>query len=111
MGLSTHILDTSRGKPAANVAVTLSRLDGATATVLTHTETDADGRVKALLPLDAFTAGTYRLEFDVAAYFTRLNLDSFYPRATIDFIVKNPAEHFHVPLLLQPFGFSTYRGS
>ncbi len=112
MGISTHILDTSRGRPAANVAVTLSAIGSGGAEVWIRTETDADGRVKVLVPADrTLVAGTYRLEFDVAAYFARLGTDTFYPRATIDFVVKDPSQHFHVPLLLQPFGFSTYRGS
>lgn len=112
MGISTHILDTARGRPAANVAVTLSSLSAGAPEVWTRAETDADGRVKVLVPADrALVAGTYRLEFDVAGYFARAGTDTFYPRATIDFVVKDPTQHFHVPLLLQPFGFSTYRGS
>lgn len=112
MGISTHILDTSRGRPAAAVAVTLSALGGGAPEVWTRAETDADGRVKVLVPADrTLVAGAYRLEFDVASYFGRLGVDAFYPRATIDFLVKDPSQHFHVPLLLQPFGFSTYRGS
>jgi 5-hydroxyisourate hydrolase len=58
-----------------------------------------------------FGAGTYRIVFDVGSYFAAHGTDAFYPRVQIDFIVKNPSEHFHVPLLLQPFGFATYRGS
>ncbi len=112
MGISTHILDTSRGRPAAGVAVTLLQVKGETVTPVASGETDADGRIKALIaPGVAFEAGTYRITFEVAAYFARLQVDAFYPRVAIDFMVKNPAEHFHVPLLLQPFGFGTYRGS
>ena len=112
MGISTHILDTSKGRPAAGVRVSLSRLNGSAESSVATAETDADGRVKSLLPAGFnFEAGTYRIAFEVAAYFSAHQVEAFYPRVSIDFIVKNPAEHFHVPLLLQPFGFGTYRGS
>lgn len=112
MGISTHILDTSRGRPASAVTVSLSRLEGGQEKPLATAATDVDGRVKSLLPIDVpLVAGTFRLSFEVAAYFQRSGVEAFYPRVTIDFEVKNTSEHFHVPLLLQPFGYSTYRGS
>lgn len=110
MGLSTHILDTTRGKPAAGVTVRVERVQNGVATELGRGVTNEDGRVKPLLETIP-AAGTYRLHFDVAAYFTALAVDSFYPSVVIDFTVKAPAEHYHVPLLLNPFGYSTYRGS
>ena len=110
MGISTHILDTSRGKPAEGVAVTLFAQDGSNWRELARGQTNADGRVKPFLDTIP-SAGVYRIEFAVASYFQKLGVESFYPHVAIDFHVKVPSEHFHVPLLLNPFGFSTYRGS
>ena len=74
--------------------------------------TDTDGRLGDLLPKDAtLEAATYRLTFDTGAYFSRQNIESFYPEVTIVFTVRNAGEHYHVPLLLNPYGYSTYRGS
>lgn len=98
MSLSTHVLDAARGRPAAGVAVRLER-DGA---VVATAVTDADGRVADVGPL---AAGVHRLVFDTAA------LSPFYPEVVIAFAVADPAEHHHVPLLLSPFAYSTYRGS
>ena len=112
MSVSTHVLDTSAGRPAAGVAVRLQRLDGETWRDVSHAETNADGRVAALLPAGAPAApGTFRLTFDVAGYFTARGQETFYTTVTIDFVVRDAAQHFHVPLLLSPFGYSTYRGS
>lgn len=103
MSLSTHVLDTAAGRPAARVPVRLDQLVGGGSWVpLGTAETDADGRVGSL-PLAG--AGRYRLVFDTAARST------FFPEVTITFAVADPAEHHHVPLLLAPFGYSTYRGS
>ena len=103
-GLSTHILDTANGKPAAGVNVQLYQGD----TLLNSHVTNTDGRIPAMLPPGfTFTAGTYRLVFDVASYFPH----SFFPEVAILFEVKDPTAHYHVPLLLSPFGYSTYRGS
>jgi 5-hydroxyisourate hydrolase len=104
MSLSTHVLDTARGRPAAGVRVRLSRVpDGA---VLAEGETDGDGRLR--LPDAATEKGVYRLTFDTGAY---LGPDAFFPEVAVVFTVADPAEHHHVPLLLSPFGYSTYRGS
>ncbi len=112
MSISTHILDTTRGRPASGVAVTLERLDGAGAVRLGGGATDADGRVRALVPEGtALAAGTYRLRFEVGEYFARLGVEAFYPRVEITFAVASPGGHHHVPLLLSPFGYCTYRGS
>lgn len=108
--ITTHVLDTARGRPASGVAVVLERLaDGA---ALGRGETDADGRLRDLLPAGApIEPGAYRLVFDTAGYFAAQGVESFYPEVAIVFQVKNGGEHFHVPLLLSPFGYSTYRGS
>ena len=75
-------------------------------------KTDGDGRLKDLLPADFnIAAGTYRLTFDTASYFSAQNTESFYPKVTVTFIVTDAAQHYHVPLLLSPYGYSTYRGS
>lgn len=105
--VSTHVLDTAHGLPAAGVPVTLRDGDGV---VLAQKQTNADGRVAELGP-DELPAGTYTLIFDTARYFELIDREGFYPRVTIDFEIVDPDEHFHVPLLLNPFGYSTYRGS
>lgn len=112
MGISTHILDTTRGRPAGGVDVQLERREGGGYITVHAATTNPDGRVPALLPDGvALVPGTYRLQFQVGAYFAARGIDAFYPVVTIEFVVKNGSEHFHVPLLLQPFGYSTYRGS
>ena len=111
MGISTHVLDTTRGKPAAGVAVTLEHrpADGSWLRV-GEGVTNADGRVGALLdPLRA--TGSYRIRFEVGPYFDGQNVRAFYPVVTLEFAVTSVTEHYHVPLLLSPFGFTTYRGS
>jgi 5-hydroxyisourate hydrolase len=102
--LSTHVLDAVRGVPAAGVTVTLYQR----ARQLDSGETDADGRIRALG--DALEPGTYRLVFDTGAYFARREVDTFYPEVVVAFVVTEE-RHYHVPLLLSPFAFSTYRGS
>ena len=110
--ITTHVLDTSRGKPASSVAVTLELQSDQGWQVLGQGTTDADGRLKSLLPDDfAFAAGVYRLTFATGAYFAAQNGESFYPQVSISFIVHDATQHYHVPLLLSPFGYSTYRGS
>ena len=105
--LTTHVLDTARGCPAAGLAVTLHK-DGRK---LAAGVTDADGRISDLLPPQPIEPGEYVLEFDTGVY-TAANGDAtFYPRAVIHFTVRTGDEHYHVPLLLSPFGYSTYRGS
>ena len=105
--ISTHVLDTSLGRPAAGVPVALhrdedgSRIGGGV--------TDSDGRVKNLVS-GPLSPGVYRLHFDTDVYFTASNRDSFYPAVTVVFRVVDQSHH-HVPLLLSPFGYSTYRGS
>ena len=110
--ITTHVLDTARGRPAEGVPVVLERLVDGASTILGSGATDADGRLRDLLPADApLATGTYRLIFDTAAYFRAQVVDAFYPQVVIDFQVRDGAQHYHVPLLLSPFGYSTYRGS
>jgi len=111
-GITTHVLDTSRGKPASGVPVLLEiRADDGWREI-GRAETDADGRARQLLPSDSpLTAGTWRLTFDVGKYFESQGVESFYPEASIVFIIRDPGQHYHVPLLLSPYGYSTYRGS
>jgi len=104
--LSTHVLDTSRGCPATGVAVTLTY---ATGDVVGEGVTDADGRVAALGPA-ALESGDYRLRFDTADYYERTGTTGFYPEVVVAFTITAD-EHYHVPLLLTPHGYSTYRGS
>lgn len=110
--ITTHVLDTARGRPAAQVGVALALLEGGTFSPLASGETNADGRLPGLLPDGhALRAGVYRLTFATGAYFERLGVAGFYPEVAIVFEVRTPGEHYHVPLLLNPFGYSTYRGS
>ncbi len=111
--ITTHVLDTARGRPASGVPVLLEmrRQDGAWST-LGRGSTDADGRLRDLLSAEhALQAGSYRLTFDTAAYFRAQGLEGFYAEVTVAFEVRDTAQHYHVPLLLSPYGYSTYRGS
>lgn len=111
--ITTHVLDTARGRPASGLAVVLEAQtsDGGW-TLVGKGTTDADGRVRELLPQSAsLRAGLYRLTFDTQSYFAAQKLEGFYPQVTVVFAVRDPAQHYHVPLLLSPFGYSTYRGS
>ncbi len=108
-GLSTHILDTALGKPASGVRVRLFK--GATEAI-SSTVTNADGRVAKLLPEGAaLETGVYRIVFDVAPYFAASATPSFYPEVAVCFEVRDASAHYHVPLLIGPFGYTTYRGS
>ena len=110
--ISTHVLDTARGIPAARVPVVLERLakDGSWS-LCGKGETDEDGRQRALLDTASFSPDTYRLRFDTSAYFEAQRVSCFFPEVTIVFSVTDTSRHYHVPLLLAPFGYSTYRGS
>jgi 5-hydroxyisourate hydrolase len=109
--VSTHVLDITRGKPAAGVPVTLAKKDDTGYTHLNGGTTDADGRVKDLVPEGKLETGTYRITFDTGAYFAAQSVEGFYPEASIVFVVREADAHYHVPLLLSAFGYSTYRGS
>ena len=110
--LSTHVLDTSLGRPAVGVAVTLERLSGTGApTLVGFGRTDEDGRLRDFPPAGQMLAsGDYRLRFDTTLYFEESGRESFYPSVAVDFRVTEEG-HYHVPLLLSPYGYSTYRGS
>jgi 5-hydroxyisourate hydrolase len=105
MTISTHVLDTSRGRPAEGVPVVLERAAGDGWEPIGRGATDADGRAS---DLGSASAGRYRLTFDTGAY---LGEETFYPQVTVEFRVDQGEAHYHVPLLLNPFGYSTYRGS
>jgi 5-hydroxyisourate hydrolase len=108
MSLSTHVLDTARGRPAAGMPVRLDRYDGTTWEPLAEDATDDEGRLKDL-PVGG--AGTYRLRFGTASYFAARMTECFYPEVSVVFAITEPGEHHHVPLLISPFGYTTYRGS
>ncbi len=111
--ITTHILDTAAGRPASGVAVNLDILRGVDDWLpVGRGETDADGRLRTLMPAGApLESATYRLVFQTRAYFQRFGTDTFYPHVTVVFDVGSAESHYHVPLLLSPFGYSTYRGS
>ena len=109
--LTTHILDTSIGKPAAAVQVKFEKLSEGVWMCMATGITNSDGRISELLPSDfQMDLGIYRLIFDTGSYFKKQNIQSFYPSVAVEFQVNDTA-HYHVPLLLNPYGYSTYRGS
>ncbi len=108
MSCSTHVLDAANGAPAVGMDVRLEDLDG---TVLSRATTDDDGRCPGLTDGLTLVAGPYRLRFETGAWFAQRATPTFYPRVELVFEVTDPDAHYHVPLLLSPFAFSTYRGS
>jgi 5-hydroxyisourate hydrolase len=108
--VTTHVLDTGSGRPAADVPVTLHRLDGGSWVQIAEGATDADGRVTRL-GAERLPTGTYRLVFDTGTYFAASSTATFFPEVTLTFGVVESEAHYHVPLLLSPFAYSTYRGS
>ena len=111
-GITTHVLDTSLGRPAAGVPVTLEFKARDGWRVLGRGLTDPDGRLRDLLPAGhPLEEGRYRLTFDTGSYFGARGVQVFYADVIVAFVVRDGAEHYHVPLLLSPFGYSTYRGS
>ena len=121
--ISTHVLDTALGVPAAGVRVRLERVSEGGAEEIGRASTDSDGRISEIGPRQ-LPSGTYRLIFGTGEYFEGLNATpgagpdpqrqpgtAFFPEVTVTFTVADPARHYHVPLLLSPFGYSTYRGS
>jgi 5-hydroxyisourate hydrolase len=111
--ITTHVLDTARGRPAAGVSIVLERSESdGIWQIIGQGETDADGRLRTLMP-EAGSAppGTYRLTFDVRAYFDTHGVQSFYPTIAVTFDIPDGEAHHHVPLLVSPFGYTTYRGS
>jgi len=108
--VTSHVLDAARGRPAAGVAVRLEELLDGVWTPRAQSRTDEDGRVSALGP-QALPAGVYRVVFDTGSYFEAAGVQTFYPEVSVTFTLAEEGEHYHVPLLLSPFGYSTYRGS
>ena len=121
--ITTHVLDAQRGKPAAGVPVELYRRSAGSAAgasaaggggggweLLASAVTDDDGRAKQLGP-ETIPNGEYRLRFDTGAYFASTQTEAFYPEVQLTFLVAEEGRHYHVPILLSPFAYSTYRGS
>ena len=117
IGISCHVLDTALGRPAAGIDVRLERLaegspdDAASWRTLGRAQTNTDGRATGLEASGARELGRHRLTFETEAYFARTGQPIFYPRAQVEFIVGSANDNYHVPLLLSPYGYCTYRGS
>jgi hydroxyisourate hydrolase len=109
--ISTHVLDTARGKPAGGIVVSLLRVVGNESVPIAAAVTNADGRTDAPLIATDLAAGIYEVAFAVAPYFERHNIEAFYDTITVRFRVGTEMQKYHVPLLLSPWGYSTYRGS
>ncbi len=109
--ITSHVLDTSAGRPAAGLTVRLERPHGgAGSQALASATTDADGRIRDWIPAGV-TPGRYRLVFETGAWFRAAGRETLYPEVVIEFEVQDGVPHYHLPLLLSPFGYSTYRGS
>ena len=112
LSISTHVLDTARGRPAEGVPVVLERADGDGWARVGSGSTDRDGRLRDLVRDGSpVTEGRHRLTFDTGAYFRSAGVRAFYPEVSVVFVVESGEDHYHVPLLLNPYGYSTYRGS
>lgn len=111
--ITTYILDTTSGRPGAGIAAVLERkTHSAGWQPISEGITDIDGRINDLLsPKDVFLPGHYRFIFETGPYFLLQGIECFFPQITVSFVVKDPMQHYHVPLLLSPFGYSTYRGA
>ena len=111
--ISTHVLDTARGIPARDMSVDLERhLDSGEWRVIASARTDPNGRCEQLIPEgEILSPGIYRLAFDTAGYHARQNEHGLYPIVLVTFSVRDGETHFHIPLLLSPHGYTTYRGS
>ena len=110
-GITTHVLDTALGKPAAGVAVSLCFRADEAFSEIARAVTDADGRVRQFVPERPLVVGSYQLVFDTLGYFRAAAREAFYERVSLEFYVADSDQHYHVPLLLTPFGYTTYRGS
>jgi 5-hydroxyisourate hydrolase len=110
--ITTHILDLSSGKPAPGVRVTLSRVDDASRSAIGSGVTDGDGRLRDFgAAAGKVDSGVFELTFETGAYFRSRGIEPFHPRVTVIVEISDGAQHYHVPLLLSPFGYTTYRGS
>jgi 5-hydroxyisourate hydrolase len=116
-GISCHVLDTALGRPAAGIEVRLERLllgnpeDASSWHLLGSRQTNTDGRATGLEAASARELGRHRISFEIEEYFRRTGQALFYPRVQVQFMVESPSANYHIPLLLSPFGYSTYRGS
>ena len=110
-GITTHVLDTAAGQPARGVPIVLEIADGDRWREVGRGTTDDDGRLKSLTDGHQLQAANYRISFDTGAYYATAGRPTFYPRIQIEFTVAAADEHYHVPILLSPYGFTTYRGS
>jgi 5-hydroxyisourate hydrolase len=108
--VTTHVLDATSGRPAAGIEATLERQAGGRWLEVTGGRTDADGRISDFGP-EQLAPGVYRVTFAVGPYFAERGQPSFYPEVIIQFGIDDPDAHYHVPLLLSPYAYSTYRGS
>jgi 5-hydroxyisourate hydrolase len=111
MPLSTHILDTTHGRPAIGVNLALWHLQAATWTQIGTGITDADGRCHTLLGDAPLQAGEYSIRFETSPWFAAQGIAGLYPHIAIVFTVRDPTQHYHIPLLLTANGYTTYRGS
>ena len=109
--ISTHVLDISVGKPAAGVPVTLEAEVKGGWKELSRGETDADGRLRFPPSSESVSEGIYRLTFETRVYFQARKIEGLYPQVCVIFQVRSEKERYHIPLLLSPYGYSTYRGS
>lgn len=109
--ITTHVLDTSRGRPAVDMSISLTSMVGGAWKTIVESRTDADGRITNLLPSGLAQVGTWRLVFHVGRWYAQQGIESFYVDVPVVFEVRDPTAHYHVPLLISPFGYSTYRGS
>jgi 5-hydroxyisourate hydrolase len=108
--ITSHVLDTSAGRPASGLSVKLERSESEGSTLVASATTDADGRIRDWTPTGV-AAGRYRLVFETGAWFRTEGRDTLYPVVIIEFEVQDGVPHYHLPLLLSPFGYSTYRGT
>jgi 5-hydroxyisourate hydrolase len=109
--LTTHVLDTASGRPAAGLQISLEKMLMGSFQPVSSGVTNSDGRLDESLVGELWGSGVYRIRFETGAYFAARKESCFYPHVEVVFEVRNPEEHHHVPLLLSPFGYSTYRGS
>ncbi len=109
--ITTHILDTHRGCPASSVPIELRIFEQGSFRVISRGRTDEDGRLPGLLPKGGLQPGVYQMFFDTGHYHQCIGIKGFYPFVEVTFEIVNIDQHHHVPLLISPFGYSTYRGS
>lgn len=109
--ITSHVLDTASGKPAANLKMCLYRMFAGQWVEVSKKTTNSDGRASSFLKQAEFTAGTYKMFFDTEDYFKQQSSKGFYPYVEIVFTIEHPEQHYHIPLLLSPYGYTTYRGS